>query len=316
MLALNLTIQFGHRYCDHRRIVLDLLDTGLCLAYEQRLRVGLQVWFEIAKSPVCQVIEALRDLGEKCLAVPPQHEAAEKTPIGLVAQAPAQFAVHFVDTLERTPRRTRVPRYVKKHPTGRVEQHALLNHREYRHLLDLATQHFQLPGLHQVARQAQQLALLAHRHQQAELAVIQGSLLPGFVGVHKHAVAQGIHKPRHHVLGTASGLEDGIQMTLIAFTQVQLTTEFGKLDAGGWFDRTVGGNQQAITARLATLLRLSGGEIAHCHFEQWLFFIDHCGQVRANRLTVDHSFATALQKPERVRVTAKPITLVERLSQG
>ncbi len=316
MLALNLTIQPGHRDRDHRRIVLDLVDTCLCQADEQRLRVSLQARFEIAKSPVRQVIEALRDLGEKSLAVTPQHEAAEKTLVRLVSQATAQFAVQFVDALERAPGRKRVSRHVKQHPTCRVEQDALLDHYEHGHLLNLAPQQFQLPGLHKVARQARQLPLLAHSHHQIELAVIQRSFLPGFVGVHQHAVAHGIHKPGHHVLGTASGLEDGIQMALIAFTQVQLTTQAGKLDARGWFNCAVAWKQQAVTARLATFLRLRGREVAQCDFEQRLFFIDHGSQVCAHWLTVDHSFPAALQKPERVRVTAKPITLVEGLPQG
>lgn len=197
-----------------------------------------------------------------------------------------------------------------------VEQNALLNHYEHGHLLNLATQQFQLPGLHKVARQARQLTLLAHSHHHIEFAGIQRSLLPGFVSVHKHGVARGIYKLRYQALGTARGREDGIQMTLIALTQVQLTTQSGKLDARRGFDRAVAWKQQAVTARLATFLRLRVREVAQCHFEQRLFFIDHGSQVRAHRLTVDHSFPAALQEPEQVRVTAKPVTLVEGLSQG
>lgn len=105
-------------------------------------------------------------------------------------------------------------------------------------------------------------------------------------------------------------------MTLIALTQVQLTTQSGKFDARRGFDRAMAWKQQAVTARLTTFLRLRGREVAQCHFEQRLFFIHHVSQVRAYRLTVDHRLPAALQKPEQVRVAAKSVTLVEGLPQG
>ncbi len=69
MLALHLTVQPGHRHRDHRRILLDLANTCLCQTVEQRLRITLQMRFEIAKRPVRQVIEQRRNLGKESLAV-------------------------------------------------------------------------------------------------------------------------------------------------------------------------------------------------------------------------------------------------------
>ncbi|MDD2134664.1 hypothetical protein NP537_10385 [Pseudomonas kurunegalensis] len=162
--------------------------------------------FEIAKRPVRQVIEQRRNLGKESLAVTSWHEAAEKTLVGFVSQATTQLAVQLVDALECAPRRHRVTWHVEQHTARGVEKDTLVNHLEHDHLLNPATQQLQLPGLHKVTRQAQQLAILAHSHHQLELAVIQRPFLPGFVGVYQHGVAAGIYKAGLHAPCITGGL--------------------------------------------------------------------------------------------------------------
>ena len=173
----------------------------------------------------------------------------------------AQRAVKVIEAVECTPGRHRVTRHMHQQPPSSVEQGPLIDHFEHHDLLNGAPEQPQLPGHHQVTCQAQQLALKAHAHQQFQVAGIEHLFLPGLVPVHQHGIADCIDQQRLDAFWVLVGLEDGIQMTLIALAQVQLAAQCGKGDGGGEVVGACTRYQQPVADRLAARAGLFGSEV-------------------------------------------------------
>ncbi|MNN72058.1 hypothetical protein D3C81_1880590 [compost metagenome] len=139
--------------------------------------------------------------------------------------------------------------------------------------------------------------------------------MPGLVPVHQHGIADCIDQQRLDAFGVIVGLEDGIQMTLIALAQVQLAAQCGKGDGGGEVVGACTRYQQPVADRLAARAGLFGSEVTQYHLEQWFFFVHHLGEVCPNGLSVDYRLTAPFEKRQPAWIARDAIALGERVLQ-
>ncbi|MNO66247.1 hypothetical protein D3C76_570310 [compost metagenome] len=250
MLGLDLAIKLGHRRGNDCSIVLDPGDPVVSNVFEQRQGIRAGLLIKVPGCPAGHVIEPFADRREEPLAIATAHEAVEKPPVALFAQAFAKDPAGIIfQVCAHAPGAVRVTRHVHQHALAGVVQHALIDHVQHDDLLQAATKQHQLSDANRCTFELAQRALEAQLHHPLQLACAQYALRPGLQGIHQHAVAL---SSRYQSFDF--GLQNSVQMRLVLLAKVQLSTQFGEGRCRQFTTPCAALIDQAVATRLGALL--------------------------------------------------------------
>ncbi|MNJ45526.1 hypothetical protein D3C77_406250 [compost metagenome] len=202
MLSLDLALHCGDRHRNHRRIVLDLRDSGLGQAVEQRCRISTHVFVKADIGPDREVRVAGNHHGVKPLTVTSPDKAAEETLIVCGAKTPTQGIGQVTEVFEGTPGPVRISGDMHQYALGGVTQQPFIDNIEHDYLFDVAAEQAQLLGNHRIAVEAAQRIVVAQPDHQAELVLTQHAFEPGLIGIDQQSMAVRVGQQPGHAIGS------------------------------------------------------------------------------------------------------------------